>query len=102
RPPHGSDGASDCTSVGGGRNPGQNHRSSTYPGGAPVTTTRPLFLHEQIDIVGQSQWDYMEHTKKQAGHEKVDFELLGTWYVMGITGRWPQVVNIWEIPGGWD
>ena len=21
---------------------------------------------------------------------------------MGITGRWPQVVNIWEIPGGWD
>ena len=37
-----------------------------------------------------------------AGHEKVDFELLGTWYTMGITGRWPQVVNIWEIPGGWD
>lgn len=67
-----------------------------------MATTRPLFLHELIDIVGQSQWDYMEHTKKQSGHEKVDFELLGTWYVMGITGRWPQVVNIWEIPGGWD
>ncbi|HEX7096161.1 MAG TPA: hypothetical protein VF183_09770 [Acidimicrobiales bacterium] len=67
-----------------------------------MTTTRPLFLHELIDIVGQSQWDYMEHTKRQSGHEKVGFELLGTWYVMGITGRWPQVVNIWEIPGGWD
>ena len=21
---------------------------------------------------------------------------------MGITARWPQVVNVWEIPGGWD
>ncbi|HUP76409.1 MAG TPA: hypothetical protein VM282_25460 [Acidimicrobiales bacterium] len=63
---------------------------------------RELFLHEFIDIIGQGQWAYMEHAKAQAGHEKVDFELLGTWYTMGITGRWPQVINIWEIPGGWD
>jgi hypothetical protein len=48
------------------------------------------------------QWDYMEHTRQQSGDEKVGFELLGTWYTMGITGRWPQVVNVWEIPGGWD
>ena len=61
-------------------------------------TDRDLFLHELIDIVGQHQWDYMEHAKAQAGHEKVGFELLGTWYTMGITGRWPQVVNVWEIP----
>src|SRR3954447_21345361 len=67
-----------------------------------MTTDRDLFLHEFIDIVGQHQWDYMEHTKGQSGHEKVDFELLGTWYTMGITGRWPQVINIWEIPGGWS
>ncbi len=65
-------------------------------------TERELFLHEIIDITAQNQWAYMEHIKAQAGHEKVDFELLGTWYVMGTTGRWPQVVNIWEIPGGWD
>jgi hypothetical protein len=64
--------------------------------------SRELFLHEFIDIIGQSQWAYMEHIKAQSGHEKVEFELLGTWYTMGITGRWPQVVNIWEIPGGWD
>jgi hypothetical protein len=63
---------------------------------------RDLFLHELIDIRAQHQWAYMEHAKAQTGHEKVDFELLGTWYTMGITGRWPQVVNIWEIPGGWD
>jgi hypothetical protein len=48
-------------------------------------TDRDLFLHEYIDIVGQHQWDYMEHAKAQAGHEKVDFELLGTWYTMGTT-----------------
>jgi hypothetical protein len=66
------------------------------------TGERPLLLHEYIDIVGQHQWSYMEHTKAQAGHEKVDFELFGTWYTMGITGQWPQVVNVWDIPGGWD
>ncbi len=63
---------------------------------------RPLFLHEVIDIVGQASVPYMEHTKAQSGAEKVDsFELVGTFSVMGITGRWPQVVNIWELPGGW-
>ena len=63
---------------------------------------RDLFLHEYIDINGMHQWDYMEHTLQQSGDEKVEFELLGTWYTMGITARWPQVVNVWEIPGGWD
>ena len=65
-------------------------------------TDRDLFLHELIDIEGMHQWDYMEHTLQQSGDEKVEFELLGTWYTMGITARWPQVVNVWEIPGGWD
>jgi hypothetical protein len=67
-----------------------------------VTGQRPLFLHEFIDIVGQHQWDYMEHVKGQAGDANVDFALLGTWYTMGVTGRWPQVVNVWNIPDGWD
>jgi len=67
-----------------------------------MSADRDLFLHEYIDINGMHQWDYMEHTRQQAGDEKVEFELLGTWYTMGITARWPQVVNVWEIPGGWD
>lgn len=29
-------------------------------------------------------------------------QLFGTWYVMGSTGRWPQVVNLWELPEGWE
>lgn len=61
-----------------------------------------LYLHEVVDIVGTGAWPYMEHTLGASGDEKINFELQGTFYTMGITGRWPQVVNIWEVPGGWD
>lgn len=63
---------------------------------------RALYLHEIIDIVGLGAWPYMRHTLAAAGDEKVNFELQGTFYTMGITGRWSQVVNLWDIPGGWD
>lgn len=68
----------------------------------PATGEPALLLHETVDITGQGAWRYMEHTRDAAGDEKVSFELQGTWYVMGITGRWPQVVNLWDVPGGWD
>jgi hypothetical protein len=65
--------------------------------------TRPLFLHEVIDVVGQGAVPYMEHTvafdTEAAGR---GLALFGTWYVMGSTGRWPQVVNVWELIDGWD
>lgn len=62
-----------------------------------------LFLHEIIDIVGRGGRAYMEHTigfdaGAAAGR---GLTLLGTWEVVGTTGRWPQVVNVWEIDG-WD
>ncbi len=62
-----------------------------------------LFLHEVIDIVGRGGRAYMEHTVAfdagaAAGRGLV---LVGTWEVVGSTGRWPQVVNVWEIDG-WD
>lgn len=63
---------------------------------------RGLLLHEVIDIVGLGAWPYMEHTVRASGDEKVNFRLQGTWYTMGITGRWSQVINIWDVPGGWD
>jgi hypothetical protein len=63
---------------------------------------RPLYLHEVIDIVGLGAWPYMEHTVQASGDEKVNFALQGTWYTMGITGRWSQVINLWDVPGGWD
>lgn len=63
---------------------------------------RDLYLHEVVDITGLGSWPYMRHTLAASGEEKVNFVLQGTFSVMGVTGRWPQVVNIWDVPGGWD
>ncbi|MEJ5254185.1 MAG: hypothetical protein WHS89_02430 [Acidimicrobiales bacterium] len=65
---------------------------------------RPLYLHEVIDIRGEQAVAYMEHSVLGFRSETADrgLELYGTWYVMGSTGRWPQVVNIWEMADGWD
>lgn len=62
-----------------------------------------LFLHEVIDIVGRGARAYMEHTVgfDTAAAAARGLDLLGTWEVVGTTGRWPQVVNVWEIDG-WD
>ena len=48
---------------------------------------------------------YMEHTV--AGFDAGaaadrGLDLVGTWYTMGSTGRWPQVVNLWECVDGWS
>lgn len=65
----------------------------------------PLFLHEVVDIVGRGAAAYMAHANRfdAAGAADRGLELLGTWEVVGTTGRWPQVVNLWEIDGwaGW-
>lgn len=62
-----------------------------------------LFLHEVIDIVGRGGRAYMEHAVAFDAGAAADrgLDLLGTWEVVGTTGRWPQVVNVWEIDG-WD
>lgn len=62
-----------------------------------------LFLHEVIDIVGRGGRAYMEHTVAFDAGAAADrgLVLLGTWEVVGTTGRWPQVVNVWQIDG-WD
>jgi hypothetical protein len=64
---------------------------------------RNLFLHEYVDIVGEGAMPYMAHTAAfdvdaAAGR---GIGLVGTWYTMGSTGRWPQVVNLWECVDGW-
>jgi hypothetical protein len=62
-----------------------------------------LFLHEVIDIVGRRGAEYMAHTRDFDAGSAADggLDLVGTWEVVGTTGRWPQVVNVWEIDG-WD
>jgi len=64
---------------------------------------RSLYLHEYVDIVGEGAMKYMEHTVAFDTDNAADrgLALVGTWYTMGSTGRWPQVVNLWECVDGW-
>ena len=50
-----------------------------------------MFLHEVVDIVGRGGRAYMEHTVSfdADGTTGGGLELLGTWEVVGTTGRWP-------------
>ena len=68
-----------------------------------MTAGDALFLHEVIDIVGEGAPAYMEHTANFDTERAADrgLSLFGTWQVVGVTGRWPQVVNVWAVDG-WD
>lgn len=63
-----------------------------------------LYLHEVVDIVGDGAVPYMEHALGFHAERAADrgLRLFGTWQVVGATGRWPQVVNVWELLDGWD
>ncbi|MEM7140424.1 MAG: hypothetical protein AAF548_05265 [Actinomycetota bacterium] len=66
---------------------------------------RSVFVHETIDVVGQGQYDYMEHLWQDPVQRMPDMtSLQGSFYVLGFGGgRWPQVVNIWDCgDDGWD
>jgi len=64
---------------------------------------RALFLHEVVDIVGRGGAAYMAHVLGFDADATAarGLALVGTWEVVGTTGRWPQVVNVWELDG-WD
>jgi len=65
---------------------------------------RNVYLHEVIDIVGEGAMPYMELTAARGVGDASGgtLDLVGTWYVMGSTGRWPQVINLWECVHAWD
>jgi len=61
-----------------------------------------LYIHEFIDITGQNRAKYMHHmTANFSPMAQEDRNQLcyGVWGVLGSTGRWPEVVNIWELDG---
>jgi hypothetical protein len=65
---------------------------------------RDLYLYEVIDIVGQGQYEYMEHLWKDPVQDMPEMDKLqGSFYVCAFGGgRWPQVINIWEVgTDGW-
>lgn len=67
-------------------------------------TYRSLYLYEVIDIVGQGQYEYMEHLWKDPVLAMPDMNnLVGSFYICGQGGgRWPQVINLWDMgERGW-
>lgn len=68
-------------------------------------TARALCLYEVVDIVGQGQYDYMEHARKEPVQRMPSMmSLQGSFFVCAAGGgRWPQVINVWDIgAGGWE
>lgn len=63
-----------------------------------------VYIHEFIDIVGLNRAKYVHHmTANWSPTAQVDRDQLcyGVWPVVGSTGRWPEVINMWELRG-WD
>ncbi len=65
-------------------------------------TNEKVYLHEFVDIVGHNRGRYMYHmTANFSPMAQEDRNQLcyGVWGILGSTGRWPAVVNIWELDG---
>lgn len=63
-----------------------------------------IYIHELIDIVGHNRARYMHHMTANwcpIGRAERDQLCLGVWATIGSTGRWPEVVNMWELDG-WE
>ena len=65
-------------------------------------TNDRAYIHELIDIRGNHRGDYMHHMTANwspNAQEDRDQSCFGVWAVLGSTGAWPRVCNIWEEPG---
>lgn len=61
-----------------------------------------VYIHELIDIIGQNRAKYMHHMTANwspIGQEEREQLCYGVWGVVGSTGQWPAVVNLWEEQG---
>jgi len=61
-----------------------------------------VYIHEFIDVIGHNRARYMYHMTANwspAAQEDRHQRCYGVWGVVGSTGSWPQVVNIWEEDG---
>ncbi len=67
-------------------------------------TNRNVYIHELIDIIGHNRARYMHHMTANwcpTAREERNMRCFGVWGTVGSTGRWPEVVNLWELDG-WD
>ena len=65
-------------------------------------TNTCAYIHEFVDIRGANRANYMHHMTANwspNAREDRNQRCFGVWGVLGSTGRWPQVCNIWEEDG---
>jgi len=63
-----------------------------------------IYIHEFIDILGPNRAKYMHHMTANwvpVALRERNQRCYGVWGTVGSTGRWPEVVNMWELDG-WD
>lgn len=63
-----------------------------------------VYIHEFVDITGHHRAEYLRHVTRRwapVGRAQRRQRCVGVWAVVGSTGRWPQVVNLWEY-ASWD
>jgi hypothetical protein len=61
-----------------------------------------VYIHELIDIVGHNRAKYQHHMTANwvpVALEQRNQRCYGVWSTIGSTGRWPEVVNMWELDG---
>ncbi|WP_232303615.1 hypothetical protein [Pseudofrankia sp. DC12] len=61
-----------------------------------------VYTHEFIDIRGSNRASYVHHMTASwspIAQEERDQLCYAVWGVIGTTGRWPQVINMWEEDG---
>ncbi|HWC38448.1 MAG TPA: hypothetical protein VG476_07955 [Acidimicrobiales bacterium] len=61
-----------------------------------------VYIHEIVDILGHNRARYMHHMTANwspIGQAERHQLCYGVWGVVGSTGPWPAVVNIWEEDG---
>jgi hypothetical protein len=63
-----------------------------------------VYIHELIDIRGHNRAKYMHHMTANwvpVAIRERNQRCYGVWGTVGSTGRWPEVVNMWELDD-WD
>lgn len=63
-----------------------------------------VYIHELVDVVGTERARYQHHVTANWVPEAARARrqrCFGVWTVVGSTGRWPQVCNLWELDS-WD
>jgi hypothetical protein len=59
-----------------------------------------VYIHELIDITGHGRARYLQHMTANwcpVARSERDQLCYGVWATIGSTGRWPEVVNMWEL-----